>query len=368
MKGKQMSKKTKEPDALACRRNKVGGQAVLEGVMMKSGERVCIAVRKPDGSIGKRTDSFVSVRKKHKILNIPILRGAINFVEMMKLSFSTLSKSGEMLGTEEEETRFEKWLREKFGKSIMVVIMPISIILALALSVGLFFLLPTYATKGIEYLAGAPLDGWLKSIIEGVMKIIIFICYLLLVSLMPDIKRTFMYHGSEHKSIFCYEHGLPLTVENVRTQRRFHPRCGTSFMFVMILIGVLIGILIPWDWANVDSKILSSLIRVGIKLLLLPLTCGVGYEFLMYAGKHDNALVRILSAPGLWMQRITTKEPDDSMIEVAIAALKGAMPEEFPEETTEDGAQAETEAEEKPGDGNTSVDGETPIKDGEENA
>ena len=335
MKGKQMSKKTKEPDALACRRNKVGGQAVLEGVMMKSGERVCIAVRKPDGSIEKQTDSFVSVRKKHKFLNIPILRGAINFIEMMKLSFSTLSKSGEMLGTEEEETRFEKWIRKKFGKSIMVVIMPISIILALVLSVGLFFLLPTYATKGIEYLIGSPLDGWLKSIIEGVMKIIIFICYLLLVSLMPDIKRTFMYHGSEHKSIFCYEHGLPLTVENVRMQRRFHPRCGTSFMFVMILIGVLIGILIPWDWANVDSKILSSLIRTGIKLLLLPLTCGIGYEFLMYAGKHDNALVKIFSAPGLWMQRITTKEPDDSMIEVAIAALKGAMPEEFPEEDAE---------------------------------
>ena len=323
-----MSKKTKEPDALACRRNKVGGQAVLEGVMMKSGERVCIAVRKPDGSIEKQTDSFVSVRKKHKFLNIPILRGAINFIEMMKLSFSTLSKSGEMLGTEEEETRFEKWLRKKFGKSIMVVIMPISIILALVLSVGLFFLLPTYATKGIEYLIGSPLDGWLKSIIEGVMKIIIFICYLLLVSLMPDIKRTFMYHGSEHKSIFCYEHGLPLTVENVRMQRRFHPRCGTSFMFVMILIGVLIGILIPWDWANVDSKILSSLIRTGIKLLLLPLTCGIGYEFLMYAGKHDNALVKIFSAPGLWMQRITTKEPDDSMIECAIRAMELVIPEE----------------------------------------
>ena len=368
MKGKQMSKKTKEPDALACRRNKVGGQAVLEGVMMKSGERVCIAVRKPDGSIEKQTDSFVSVRKKHKFLNIPILRGAINFIEMMKLSFSTLSKSGEMLGTEEEETRFKKWIRKKFGKSIMVVIMPISIILALVLSVGLFFLLPTYATKGIEYLIGSPLDGWLKSIIEGVMKIIIFICNQMIVSLMPDIKRTFMYHGSEHKSIFCYEHGLPLTVENVRMQRRFHPRCGTSFMFVMILIGVLIGILIPWDWANVDSKILSSLIRTGIKLLLLPLTCGIGYEFLMYAGKHDNALVKIFSAPGLWMQRITTKEPDDSMIEVAIAALKGAMPDEFPEETAEDGAQAETEAEEKPEDGKNVADGGTPIKDDEENA
>ena len=200
------------------------------------------------------------------------------------------------------------------------------------------------------------------------IKILIFVIYIALVSQMKDIKRTFMYHGAEHKTIRCYEAGLPLTVENVRTQRRFHPRCGTSFMFVMILIGVLIGILIPWDWANVDSKILSSLIRTGIKLLLLPLTCGIGYEFLMYAGKHDNALVKIFSAPGLWMQRITTKEPDDSMIEVAIAALKGAMPEEFPEETTEDGAQAEDEAEEKPGDGNTSVDGETPIKDGEENA
>ena len=257
-----MSKKTKEPDALACRRNKVGGQAVLEGVMMKSGERVCIAVRKPDGSIEKQTDSFVSVRKKHKFLNIPILRGAINFIEMMKLSFSTLSKSGEMLGTEEEETRFEKWLRKKFGKSIMVVIMPISIILALVLSVGLFFLLPTYATKGIEYLIGSPLDGWLKSIIEGVMKIIIFICYLLLVSLMPDIKRTFMYHGSEHKSIFCYEHGLPLTVENVRMQRRFHPRCGTSFMFVMIFIGIIVGMFIPF----LDKLYL----RIILKILLIP--------------------------------------------------------------------------------------------------
>lgn len=338
-----MAKKQQNTDPLACRRNKVGGQAVLEGVMMKSGERVCLAVRKPDGTIEKQNSEFVSVRKKSKFLALPIIRGAVNFVEMMKLSFSTLSSSAEMLGTGDEETKFEKWLREKFGKSIMVVVMPISIILAIVLSIGLFFLLPTYTTRGVEALAGTALSAWLKGVLEGVMKIIIFVLYLLATSLVPDIKRTFQYHGSEHKSIFCYEKGLELTVENVRPQRRFHPRCGTSFMFVMILIGILIGILIPWEW-GIESKFLSSLIRVGIKLLLLPLTCGIGYEFLMYAGKHDNLLIRILSAPGLWMQRITTKEPDDSMIEVAIAALKGALPDEFPPE--EDvSAPEETEAE-----------------------
>lgn len=328
-----MSKKEKNNDIFACRRNKVGGQAVLEGVMMKSGERVCTAVRKDDGSIVKQDSEFVSVRKKAKILNFPIIRGVINFVEMMKLSFATLSRSAEMLGSVEEETKFEKWLREKFGKSIMVVVMPISIILGLALGIGLFFLLPTGITSFIEWLAGTAIADWLKTIINGVIKIVIFIAYLLLVSLMPEIKRTFQYHGSEHKSIFCYEKGLPLTVENVRIQRRFHPRCGTSFMFVMMTIAIIVGIFIPWHF--VDSRILNVLIRSGISLLCLPVVCGLGYEFLMYAGKHDNVLIKILSAPGLWMQRITTKEPDDSMIEVAITALKGAMPDEFPPETEE---------------------------------
>lgn len=329
-----MSKKEKKNDILSCRRNKVGGQAVLEGVMMKSGERVCTAVRREDGTIAKQDTSFVSVRKKAKLLNLPLIRGCVNFVEMMILSFGTLSRSAEMLGVEEEETKFEKWLREKFGKSIMVVIMPVSVILAVALSIFLFFMLPTYTTGLVEKLTGAELASWAKSLIEGFLKLVIFVIYLLLVSLMPDIKRTFQYHGSEHKSIFCYEKGLPLTVENVRIQRRFHPRCGTSFMIVMILIGVLVGMLIPWDWADVNSKILNTVIRSGFKILLLPVTCGLGYEFLMYAGKHDNLLIKILSAPGLWMQRITTKEPDDSMIEVAITALKGALPDEFPPEPT----------------------------------
>lgn len=328
------NKSDNENDIISCRRNKVGGQAVLEGVMMKNGENVCLAVRKQDGSIAKKNSSFSSVKKKSGFLRLPIIRGAVNFFEMLKLSFSTLSASAELFGSDEEETRFEKWLREKFGKSIMIVIMPISVILALALSIGLFFLIPSYATKLIE-LGTGELAGWLKGLIEGFIKLLIFVGYLSLVSLMPDMKRTFQYHGSEHKSIFCYEKGLPLTVENVRVQRRFHPRCGTSFMFVMIIIGIIIGMLIPWNWANVDSKILSALIRTAFKLLLLPLTCGIGYEFLLYSGKHDNGLVRVLTAPGLWMQRITTKEPDDSMIEVAITALKGAMPEEFPPEETE---------------------------------
>lgn len=326
-------KKTEAGKEKACLRNRVGGQAVLEGVMMKSGEEVCLAVRKEDGSIVKKNSKYSSVRKKSAFLRLPVIRGAVNFVEMMILSFSTLSASAELLGIEEDE---------KKNKSTVTLVMIISVILGIALAVGLFFILPAYATRGVEALSGKTISGWLKSVIEGFTKMLIFIVYLLAVSCMKDIKRTFMYHGSEHKSIFCYEKGLPLTVENVRKQRRFHPRCGTSFMFVMMFIGIVVGILIPWDWANVDSKFLSTLLRVLIKLLLLPLVCGIGYEFLMYAGSHDNLFVKICSAPGLWMQRITTKEPDDSMIEVAITALKGAMPDEFPPENENDGNAEET--------------------------
>lgn len=326
-----MAKKEKAGDALLCRRNKVGGQAVLEGVMMKSGERVCLVVRKEDGTLARDDSEYVSVRKKSKFLNLPIIRGGVNFIEMMILSFKTISRSGELLGIEDEESKFEKWLKKKFGASIMAVIMPISVVLALALCVGLFFFLPAAATSLLERFTGE-LDAWLKSVVEGLLKMVIFVAYMLLVTLMPEIRRTFEYHGSEHKSIFCYEKGLPLTVENVKAQRRFHPRCGTSFMIVMMIISIIIGIFIPWEWADVNVKILNILIRMGFKILLVPLVCGLGYEFLMYAGKHDNIFVKILAAPGLWMQRITTREPTDDMMEVAIAALKGALPDEFPPE------------------------------------
>lgn len=324
-------KENKELDPLICKRNKVGGQAVLEGVMMKSANTVCIAVRTPEGNIAKDKQTFESIRKKHKFFNIPLLRGVVNFFEMMKLSFGTLSKSGEMLGEELEESKFEKWLQKKFGKSIMSVVMPISIVIGLLLAVGLFFLLPSGTTSLIERIFGT-IPGYLKTVIEGVLKIVIFTVYLLVVALIPDIKRTFMYHGSEHKSIACYEAGLELTVENVRPQTRFHRRCGTSFMFVMLFLGIIIGLFIPWEWANVDSRILSILIRVAIKVALLPFTVGIGYEFLMYSAKHDNWFIKVLTAPGLWFQRITTREPDDSMIEVAITALKGALTDEFDED------------------------------------
>ena len=301
----------------------VGGQAVLEGIMMKSRGSYAIAVRREDGTITTQTHPYSSLRQKHKALNIPILRGIINFVEMMILSYKTLSYSAEAYGGEEiQESRAEKWLREKFGRSIMDIIMVISMILGLALSFGLFFFLPIVTTRGLDSLTGGHL-GWFKNLIEGLIKIAIFIAYLLLVSCMKDIRRTFEYHGAEHKSIFCYEAGEELTPENVKKYSRFHPRCGTSFLFVMLILSILIYSLPIFTWDNV-------FLRFAAKFITLPLIVGLGYEFIMFAGKHENVCIRILSAPGLWMQRITTREPDERQIECAITALKLALPDEFP--------------------------------------
>ena len=323
------------------RRGKVGGQAVLEGVMMKSGENIAITVRREDGTKVTEVSKFSSVRKKCAFFRIPIIRGIVNIIEMMVISLNTLNKSATMLGVEEEmqETKFEKWLKKHFGKSVMDFIMVVAMVLGVALALFLFIYLPTLFTTLIEKATGD--IGLWKGVIEGGIKIVIFIAYLLLVSLMKDIRRTFEYHGAEHKSVFCYEAGEELTVENVKKQSRFHPRCGTSFMFVMILLGIIAGLFVTWD---------NKLLRVLIKLLLLPLVMGIGYEFLMFAGKHDNIIVRILSAPGLWMQRITTREPDEGQMECAIASLKAAMPDEFPpekEEPAEDASDSVKESSEK---------------------
>ena len=307
----------------------VGGQAVLEGVMMRHKNKYSVSVRRENGEIVTENREFISIRKKVKILNIPIIRGAVNFIEMMILSYKTLSISAEAYGIdeEEEESKFEKWLRTKFGKSIMDIVMVISTVLGLVLGVGIFFFLPIFMTKGVDHLTGGNL-GWFKNLVEGVIKVLIFVAYLWGVSFMSEIKRTFEYHGAEHKSIFCYEAGEELTPENAKKFKRFHPRCGTSFMFVMIAISILIYSLpfVTWD---------SVIIRFATKLAMLPIVVGVGYEFLMYAGKHDNRLVRALSAPGLWMQRITTREPDLEQLAVAIEALKSSMPEEFPEHSVD---------------------------------
>lgn len=303
------------------RLNKVGGQSVLEGVMMKSGDRTSLAVRREDGGIEIKNTVFKSVRKKHKILNIPVIRGTINFVEMMILNFKTLNMSAEMLGFEEEESKFEKWLKNKFGKSILDIVMVISTVIGLALGVGLFMFLPTMSTKGIDSLLPSGL-GFFKTIVEGVIRIGIFVLYMWLVSFMKEIRRTFEYHGAEHKSIACYEAGLELTPENAQKCTRFHPRCGTSFMFVMLILSIIVFSFVSWD---------NVYIRMALKIVLLPVIVGVGYEFIMMAGKHPNIVTKILSAPGIWMQRITTKEPSLDMLEVAICALKSAMPDEFPD-------------------------------------
>ena len=314
-------KKTCSPCENNPRLGKVGGQAVLEGVMMRSGENLSVSVRAEDGSVQTKDSKFVSVKQKYKILGLPIIRGMVSFIESMIMSFGTMNDSVDLLGIEEEETKFEKWLKKKFGASILDVLMPVALFLGVVLALGLFVFLPALAGRGVSYLFGGDIGVW-QSVVEGVVKVVIFVVYMLLVSLMKDIRRTFEYHGAEHKSIFCYESGEELTVENVRKHSRFHPRCGTSFMFVMIFIGIVLGFFIPFE---------TVWLRTLCKILLLPVTMGFGYEFLMYAGRHDNFLIRALSAPGLWMQRITTKEPDDKQIEVAIASLRHALPDDFPD-------------------------------------
>ena len=319
------------------RLNKVGGQAVLEGVMMKAGKRTVTTCRKSDGSIVVNDNEFVSVRKKHKILNLPIIRGVVNFVEMLILSMKTLNASAEALGIEEEEDKFEKWCKKHLGAKSTNVIMGISLILGLLLSVLLFVLLPTLSADGFNWLWQNvfhfnALSPTVIAVIEGLFKVAIFIVYLLLVSLMKDIKRTFMYHGAEHKTIACFEAGEELTPENAAKYRRFHPRCGTSFMFLMIGIGIVIGVIIRNTIP--DTGVFGewhSVIIAVTRVALLPLTMGVGYEVLMLAGKHDNIITRIISAPGMWVQRITTKEPTLDMLEIAIVSTKCALRDEFPE-------------------------------------
>jgi len=302
-----------------CRLNQVGGQAVLEGVMMKAGTRTATACRLPGGSITVIPDEFVSVRKKHKILNIPIVRGVINFVEMLMLSMKTLTASAEIAASEEDDAP---------SKSAFTAVSAVATVLGVLLAVALFLFLPKVAVAGIEKLFRVSLGIW-GAVIEGFIKIAFFLLYLILVSLMPDIRRTFEYHGAEHKSIACYESGDELTPANAKKHTRFHPRCGTSFLFVMLALGIVIGVLLRIFLPA--SVIGNHLLYTGIRLLVLPLVVGVGFEYIMFAGKHDNIVTRIFSAPGLWFQRITTREPDESQLEVAITALMYAHVDAFPD-------------------------------------
>lgn len=311
------------------KRGAVGGQAVIEGVMMKSKDNIAISVRRESGEIVKKLKPFKSLKDKHKILNIPIIRGFVNFIEMMSMSMSTLNDSAEMLGLDEEDDKVGTKKDAKSGKddkdgkdekkSPMILIASIvGTVLGLALSFGLFFFLPTFVGNILKTSFVQIEDkGWVISIIEGVTRLAIFIIYILLVTLIPDIKRTFQYHGAEHMSVFCYEAEEELTVENVKKYSRFHPRCGTSFLIVMMIIGVIISSIIPSSF--------GLWLRLLTKILIFPFIIGIGYEFIKYAGKHDSAIVKIVSAPGLWIQRLTTKKPDDLQIEVAVVSLRLAL-------------------------------------------
>ena len=314
------------PDSCS-RLGKIGGEAVIEGIMMKAGSDYSLAVRQADGKIRISDHKYTSVREKSALLRLPIVRGVVNMVESFLLSYKVLGMSADAYGEdfEEEPSKFELWLTKVFGKSLMNVLMVIASILGIALSFGLFFYLPMAVTKLVDGLVDGTL-GWFKNLIESGIRMTIFVGYIWAVSFMKDIRRTFQYHGAEHKTIFCYEEGLDLTVENVRKQRRFHPRCGTTFIFVVLILSVFVSSFVTWD---------SLAMRLLIKLPLLPLTVGLGFEFIMYAGKHNNLFTKILSAPGLWMQRLTTIEPDDDQIEIAIAAVKSVLKDQYPDFKTE---------------------------------
>lgn len=312
-----MSKKT--------HKTSVGGQALIEGVMMQGPRGMATAVRKPDGEILTEYHTIKLLRNKNKFFNIPIIRGIFGFVESMIMGYKTLMYSAEVSGMEdfEEESmsKFERWLNDKMGEKLVSAVAAIGSVLGIVLAFILFFYLPVLVFNKANEWAGGAITNF-QGLIEGGMKIIIFVIYIAAVSRMKDVRRLFMYHGAEHKSIACYEAGLDLTVENAKKCTRFHPRCGTSFIFVVLIFSIIFYTIIAKIFPVIAAERILWLI---LKLVFLPIIMGICYEFIRYAGRHDNLFVNIVSAPGLWMQRLTTKEPTDDILEVGIAAIKAVI-------------------------------------------
>ncbi len=306
----------------------IGGSALIEGIMMRGPKRTTVAVRTGENEIHTEDISFSTLSSKGKFFRLPIVRGVVGIVDSMRLSYKALSVSADKaleagLVEEEEPSKFEKWLTEKLGDKLMSVIMVFATVLGVALALGLFFFLPSFLYDLLALAIPSIKDIVLiKSIFEGVLKIVLFLGYIVLCSQMEEMKRVFMYHGAEHKTIFCYEEGLELTVENIKKQSRFHPRCGTSFLVITLLVGIVLGLFIPAQPFGI------AFLRPVFKLLLLPLMVGIGYEAIKFCGKHDNKLTRILAKPGILAQHITTREPDDKMIEVAIEAMTAVIPDD----------------------------------------
>ncbi len=297
----------------------IGGQALIEGIMMKNPlKKTALAVRKPDKTIDISYIDDKSIKDKIKFLKLPILRGIVTYIETMIQGYKAMMKSAEISGfTDLDEGKNDK--DPKKESALTAIIMTLGSVLGVALALILFLGIPRYAVEGLELLAKAEFSKIERSGIEQLIKLAVLVLYMWVISFLKDIHRVFAYHGAEHKTIFCYEAGLELTVENVKKQSRFHPRCGTSFLILMILVSMIVSTVVQMIFPNVYD---IAWLWIVAKFLMLPLICGLGYELLKICGKYDNIITKIISAPGMWLQRITTKEPEDDMIEIAIAALK----------------------------------------------
>lgn len=302
----------------------IGGQALIEGIMMKSPEKTAIAVRTKSGEIEVDKYKTESIKDKYKILSLPVIRGVVSYIESMKEGYKAMMFSVDKSGYADSEEESDKKDSGKFAAAVTTI----GTILGVILAAVLFIYLPRLIEGGIEKIAGFKFGAVVRALIEQLIKLSVFVAYIAAISISKDIKRVFRFHGAEHKTIFCYEKGLELSVENIRKQSRFHPRCGTSFLILMIIVSMIFSILVQFICGLFGFGIYDiKWLWVLIKLLMIPVICGAGYEVLRACGKYDNAFTRIVSAPGLWLQRLTTKEPDDSMIEVAVAALKACEPE-----------------------------------------
>ena len=304
-------------------RTSIGGQALIEGILMRGPEKQAIVVRSKEGLVEK-VEELKLIRDRYPILGLPVLRGAVTFVDSMVRGVKALMYSADFFPEEEgEPSKLDLWLEKKFGsEKLQKLVVALAVVLSLGLTIGLFMILPTF----LAGLLGRFIPNVVvHNLVESVIKLLIFFGYLLLCSKQKDIQRVFQYHGAEHKTIFCYEAGLPLTVENVRIQPRHHPRCGTSFLFVVIFVSILVSSVVFGIW-----PITNAGLRTLVHLLLLPLVVGITYEFNRWVGRHvqDSKLAQFLTAPGLWMQNFTTNEPDDSMIECAIRSLELVLPSE----------------------------------------
>ena len=308
-------------------RTSIGGQALIEGILMRGPEKQAIVVREQDGSLVEKVEELKLIKDRYPILGWPLVRGTVNFLDSMVKGVKALMYSADFYPDEEaaQPSKFELWLEKHLSsKKLESAVVALAVVLGVGMSLFLFMVLPTFLTGGLtHFFPGFPM--WGRNLLEGLLKIAIFLLYLFFCSRQKDIYRVFQYHGAEHKTIFCYEAGLPLTVENVRVQPRHHPRCGTSFLFVVIFVSILISSVVFGIW-----PITNALLRTAVHLLLLPMVVGITYEFNRWVGRHvqDSGLAKVLTAPGMWMQNFTTNEPDDSMIEVAIRSLELVLPSE----------------------------------------